>query len=173
MTGIVKGDTDNSHSALVLEELNEPSPEPISDRLKAMPKGISGMYGLILRRLGSKGGTWDHKMRQKLLLWVTLAQRPIKVPEMQYALVTIEGRKSFNPDVVVLPTAKQMIASCGPLLEVSSEDTLRFTHRTVKEFLLQPLDKLSEEARKDDNISSCIVKEREGHARMAITCGRA
>jgi hypothetical protein len=67
-------------SALVLEELNEPSPEPISDRLKAMPKGITGMYELILRRLGFKGGIWEHKMRQKLLLWVTLAQRPIKVP---------------------------------------------------------------------------------------------
>jgi hypothetical protein len=111
-------------------------------------------------------------MRQKLLLWVTLAQRPIKVPEMQYAWVTIEGRKSFNPDVVVLPTAKQMVASCGPLLEVSNEDTLRFTHRTVKEFLLQPLDKLSEGARKDEKITSCMVNKGEGHTKMAITCGR-
>jgi hypothetical protein len=155
-----------------LEELNEPSPEPISDRLKAMPKGITGMYELILRRLGSKGGTWEHKMRQKLLLWVTLAQRPIKVPEMQYAWVTIEGRKSFNPDVVVLPTAKQMVASCGALLEVSNEDTLRFTHRTIKEFLLQPLHKLSEEARKDEKITSCMVNEEEGRAKMAVTCGK-
>jgi hypothetical protein len=92
---------------------------------------------------------------------------------MQYAWVTIEGRKSFNPDVVVLPTAKQMVASCGPLLEVSNEDTLRFTHRTVKEFLLQPLDKLSEDGRKDEKITSCMVNEGEGHVKMAITCGRA
>jgi hypothetical protein len=170
---IFKENIYHSYSALVLEELNEPSPEPISDCLKAMPKGITGMYELILCRLGSKGGIWDHKMRQKLLLWVALAHRPIKVPEMQYAWVTIEGRKSFNPDVVVLPTAKQMVASCGPLLEVSNEDTLRFTHRTVKEFLLQPLDKLSEDARKDEKITSCMVNEGEGHAKMAITCGKA
>jgi hypothetical protein len=111
-------------------------------------------------------------MRQKLLLWATLAYRPIRVPEMQYAWVTIEGKKSFNPDVVVLPTVKQMVASCGPLLEVSNEDTLRFTHRTVKEFLLQPLDKLSEDACKDEKIMSCMVNEREGHAKIAITCGR-
>jgi hypothetical protein len=155
----------------VLEELNEPSPEPISDRLKAMPQGITGMYELILRRLGSKGGKWDHKMRQKLLLWVTLAYRPLKVAEMQYAWVTIEGKKSFNPDVVALPTAKQMVASCGPLLEVSSEDTLRFTHRTVKEFLLQSLDMLSEDARKNEKITSCMVNEKDGHARMSMTCG--
>ncbi|PVF92910.1 hypothetical protein CPB86DRAFT_145103 [Serendipita vermifera] len=158
------------YAALVLEELNEPSPEPISERLKTMPKGITGMYELILSRLGSKGSTWEHKMRQKLLLWVTLAQRSIKVPEMQYAFATIEGRKSFDPDVVVLPSAKQMLSSCGSLLEVSKEDELRFTHRTVKEFLLQPLEKLSEDARKNENITSCMVDEAEGHASMAITC---
>jgi hypothetical protein len=164
--------TQDLYLALVLEELNEPSPEPISDRLKAMPKGITGMYELILLRLGSKGGTWEHKMRQKLLLWVTLAYRPIKVPEMQYAWITIEGRKSFDPDVVVLPTAKQMVASCGPLLEVSNDDELRFTHRTVKEFLLQPLDNLSEHSRKDERVVSCMVNEAEGNARMTMTCGK-
>jgi hypothetical protein len=165
-------DTDESQLALVLEELNEPSPEPISDRLKAMPKGITGMYELILLRLGSKGSTWEHKMRQKLLLWVALAYRPVTVPEMQYACVTIEGRKSFDPKVVVLPTVKQMIASCGPLLEVSGENELRFTHRTVKEFLLQPLDKLSEASRKDERVVSCMVNEPEGRAVMTMTCGK-
>ncbi|PVF92909.1 hypothetical protein CPB86DRAFT_877537 [Serendipita vermifera] len=158
------------YAALVLEELNEPSPEPIAKRLQAMPKGITGMYELILRRLGSKGSSWEHKMRQKLLLWVTLANRPLKVPEMQYAYITIEGDKSFNPDVVVLPTAKQMLVSCGPLLEVTSEDELRFTHRTVKEFLLQPLDKLSEIARSDERVTSCMVDEAEGHALIAMAC---
>jgi hypothetical protein len=111
-------------------------------------------------------------MRQKLLLWVALAYRPIKVPEMQYACVTTEGRKSFDPDVVVLPTIKQMLASCGPLLEVSNEDELRFTHRTVKEFLLQSVDKLSEGARRDEKITSCMVNEGEGHASMTVTCGK-
>ncbi|PVF91343.1 hypothetical protein CPB86DRAFT_802887 [Serendipita vermifera] len=156
--------------ALVLEELNEYSPEPISKRLQTMPKGISGMYELILGRLGSKGGVWEHKMRQKLLLWVALAYRPVKLGEMQYACATIEGDKSFDPDVVVLPTAKQMLAACGPLLEVTSSDELRFTHRTVKEFLLQPLDKLSEIARNDERVTSCMVNEAEGHARMTMTC---
>jgi hypothetical protein len=137
-----------------------------------MPKGITGMYELILRRLGSKGNPWEHTMRRKLLLWVTLAARPIKVSEMQYACVTIEGRKSFNPDGVVLPTVKQMIALCGPLLEVYDQNQLRFTHRTVKEFLLQPLDKLSEHSRTDERVTSYLVNEAEGNVWMAMTCGR-
>jgi hypothetical protein len=157
--------------ALVLEELNEPSPEPINERLKTMPKGITGMYELILRRLGSKGNEWEHTMRRKLLLWVTLAHRPVKVSEMQYACVTIEGRKTFNPDVVILPTIKQMKGWCGPLLEVFDEDQLRFTHRTVKEFLLQPVDKLSEASHGDEKVMSCMVNPAEGNAWMAMTCG--
>jgi hypothetical protein len=158
-------------SALVLEELNELSPKPITERLKAMPKGITGMYELILRRLGLKGGEWEHTMRRKLLLWVALANRPIKVSEMQYACVTMEGEKTFDPDVVVLPTIKQMIGCCGPLLEVFDEDQLRFTHRTVKEFLLQPVDKLSEASRGDEKVMSCMVNESEGNAWIAMTCG--
>jgi hypothetical protein len=159
-------------SALVLEELNEPSPKPITDRLKAMPKGITGMYELILRRLGSKGNEWEHTMRRKLLLWVALANRPVKVSEMQYACVTIEGEKTFDPDIVVLPTVKQMIGWCGPLLEVFDEDQLRFTHRTVKEFLLQPIENLSEVSRGDEKVTSCMVNEAEGNAWMAMTCGK-
>jgi hypothetical protein len=159
--------------ALVLEELNEPSHELITDRLKAMPKGISGMYELILRRLGSKGSPWEQKIRRKMLVWVTLANRPIKVSEMQYACVTFEGNKKFDPDLVVLPTAKQMLGCCGPLVEVFNEDQLRFTHRTVKEFLLQPLDKLSEHSREDERVVPCMVNEAEGNAWMAMTCGKA
>jgi hypothetical protein len=161
----------NQQSALVLEELNEPSPDPIVDRLKAIPQGITGMYERILRRIISMGTDSEHKMRRRLLVWVTLGNRPIKLAEMQYACVTREGQKPFDPDVVVLPTVKQMLASCGPLLEVYDKNRLRFTHRTVKEFLLQPLDRLSEESRKDKRMASCMVNEAEGHAWMAITCG--
>ncbi|PVF92433.1 hypothetical protein CPB86DRAFT_829994 [Serendipita vermifera] len=158
------------YAALVLEELDELSPIPIIERLKAMPKGITGMYELILRRLGSKGSLWEHEMRRKVLLWVALAERPITVAEMQYACVTIEGEKSFNPDVAVLPTDKRMLASCGPLLEIDDQGRLHFTHRTVKEFLLQPLDKLSEQSRDDERVTSYMVDEVEGRAWMAMTC---
>jgi hypothetical protein len=155
----------------VLEELDEPSPDPIRERLMAMPKEITGMYERILGRISSKGTDREHKMRRRLLVWVTLGNRPIKLAEMQYACVTLEGEKSFSPAAVVLPTVKRMLASCGPLLEVYDKDRLRFTHRTVKEFLLQPLDKLSEESRKDERVASCMVNEAEGYAWMALTCG--
>ncbi|KAA8893231.1 hypothetical protein FN846DRAFT_550090 [Sphaerosporella brunnea] len=159
------------YAALVLEELNEPSPVEISKRLQTMPKGISGMYELILRRLGSKGSDWDLEMRRRLLMWVTMAFRPVTVAEMQYACVVVDGYKSFDPDQVVLPSEKQMLTCCGSLLEVFDGNKLRFTHRTVKEFLLQPLEKLSEVARPDKRVTRCmVVHEGEAHASMAVTC---
>jgi hypothetical protein len=162
----------NSILALVLEELNEPSDEDIADRLKAMPKGVSGIYERILRRLGSKGTASEHKMRRKLLVWVALAIRPITVSEMQYACITRDGGKHFEPDSCILPNVKKMIECCGHLIEVFNNNQLRFTHRTVKEFLLQPLDKLSELSRRDEAVTSCMVNEVDGHAWITMTCGR-
>ena len=155
----------------MLEELNEPSPVSISERLRTMPKGITGMYELILGRLGSKGSEWEQEMRRKLLMWVTMAFRPLTVAEMQYACMTVEGDKSFDPEEIVLPTKQQMLASCGSLLEVFDDDKLRFTHRTVKEFLLQPLEKLSQESRQNERVSSCMVDEGEAHASITLICG--
>jgi hypothetical protein len=74
-------------------------------------------------------------------MWVTMAFRPVTVAEMQYACMIVDGNKSFDLDQVVLPSQKQMLACCGSLLEVFDGNKLRFTHRTVKEFLLQPLEK--------------------------------
>jgi hypothetical protein len=80
-------------------------------------------------------------MRRRMLMWVTMAFRPVTVAEMQYTCMIVDGNKSFDPDQVVLPSQKQMLACCGSLLEVFDGNKLRFTHRTVKEFLLQPLEK--------------------------------
>ncbi|KAF8242724.1 hypothetical protein K440DRAFT_564475, partial [Wilcoxina mikolae CBS 423.85] len=151
--------------------LNEPSPIRISERLRTMPKGITGMYELILRRLGSKGSEWELQMRRKLLMWVAKAFRPLTVAELQYACMTVPGDKSFDPEEIVLPTKQQMLTSCGSLLEVYGNDELRFTHRTVKEFLLQPLEKLSELSRQDDRVLSCMVNEGEAHAYITMNCG--
>jgi hypothetical protein len=158
--------------ALILDELDEPSPQPIKKRLKEMPRGITGMYELILHRLGSKGGLWEHNMRRKLLLWTALCNRPVTITEMQYACVTPDGEKSFDPKTVALPTAKQMMVSCNPLLEVYDTDRLRFTHRSVKQFLLQSPQQLSPEFRKDEKVTSCLINKDEGNALIAMTCGR-
>jgi hypothetical protein len=103
---------------------------------------------------------------------VTLSHRPVTVVEMQYVCVTSEGHRSFDPDVVILPAVEQILTSCGGLVAMVNEDQLRFTRHTVREFLLQPLYELSEDSRRDERVTSCMVDEAEGHAWMAMTCGK-
>jgi hypothetical protein len=90
---------------------------------------------------------------------------------MQYACATMDGEKSFDPDDVILASQEQILQSCGSLLEIFDGDKLRFTHRTVKEFLLHSPEKLSPESLQDGRLLSCLVTEPETHAAMARTCG--
>jgi len=165
----------NPNVALVLEELEIPSSEKVSDRLRAMPKGISGMYELMLRRLGSNGNEKELVMRKRILLWTTMAFEPIPVLGMQAACAAVDGDKSFDLDDEILPTTRQMLTACGSLVAVFKDwrgnDVLRFTHRTVKEFLLQPKEKLSQDSINNPYVTSCLVDNPTAHASLALTCG--
>ena len=136
-----------------------------------MPKGITGMYELILQRLCSNGNEEEMHMRRRILHWVAMAERPFSVAEMQYACATVDGEKSFDPNVVILPSQQLILQSCGSLLEIFDGDKLRFTHRTVKEFLLHSPEQLSPDSLQDERLLSCLVTEPETHATMARTCG--
>jgi hypothetical protein len=140
-----------------------------------MPKGISGMYELMLRRLGANGNEKELEMRKRILLWITTTFTPIYVLEMQAACAAVDGDKSFDLDEVILPTTRQILTTCGSLVAVfkgeADDDALRFTHRTVKEFLLQSKEKLSEDSKNNPYVTSCLVDIRPAHASLALTCG--
>ena len=125
-----------------------------------MPKGIEGMYNLIIDRLYTRRkGSEEVAMFQNMLSWMVVAPTPITVCQMQWMLITSPG-KDFDPTGIVLPSDELMREFCGSLIElvdadesdISSDDSssdageresttqhdnrqIRFTHRTVKEFL--------------------------------------
>ena len=152
------------------------------ERLASMPKGIEGMYTLIVERLYTrcKGNEEEAVMFQNMLSWMVVAPVPITVSGMQWMLITTPG-KDFDPAGIVLPSAELMQERCGSLIELvdadesigSSDDSIfikynsnnfdesddssnnsivdaaeeelttendnrqiRFTHRTIKEFLI-------------------------------------
>jgi len=131
----------NEPSALLLEELKKPSRKNISDWLKSIPRVLTGMYQVILERLDSNGDEEKKQMRERILLLVAMALRPIKVSEMQYACVTEDGEECFDPEDKTLLSKEEMLEACGSLVVISDEDVLRFSHSTVKEFILQPQEK--------------------------------
>jgi hypothetical protein len=117
-----------------------------------MPKGISGMYELMLVRLGprktqeeielfgAKEDIYDEdeerEMRKTILLWIVMAKRPLRV-EVQYAIAT-EADSTFDPNTVILPEPKDILKCCDSLVEMYDENDevyLRFTHLTVSNLL--------------------------------------
>ena len=168
----------------MLEELSQPSRKKISERLRMMPKGIIGMYELMLQRLGPRKnedeiqrfGPMEESendeeilhIRKRALMWVAMVREPVRVCEMQYACATVDGDTSFDPHDVSLPSEEQLLKSCGSLVEIFDGDKLRFTHLTVKEFLLLPPETLLQ---RDERITSVLVDPATAHASIAFTCG--
>ncbi|KAA8902942.1 hypothetical protein FN846DRAFT_954798 [Sphaerosporella brunnea] len=170
------------YAALVLAELNQPSRKNLSERLKMMPKGIIGMYELILRRLGPrkdaeeiqlfgpKDENEDEKeslhIRKRVLTWVAMGRRPMRVCEMQYACATVDGA-TFDPSTVSLPSKEDILNACGSLVEIFDGDKLRFTHLTVKEFLLLAPTAFSLQ---DQRVADVLIDTGTAHASIAFTC---
>jgi hypothetical protein len=98
-----------------------------------------------------------------------MAYRPVTVDEMAYACATKDGEKDFDPNEKILATTKEMLTACGSLIEIFDGDKVRFTHLTVKEFLFQPPKILHNQ---DEVIRTYLIQRQEGHASMALTCGK-
>jgi hypothetical protein len=154
------------YAALMLEELQVPSKQKITNIIKKMPKGLYGMYEAILLRLDWSEQTAE--LRREILMWITMAKRPVTVAEMAYAYGTVAG-EDFDPEEITLADRTQMLNACGSLVEIFDGDKLRFTHLSVKEFLLQSSDKLGT---RDERIISCLVDPRKAHISIAEACGK-
>jgi hypothetical protein len=112
-----------------------------------MPEGISGMYELILKRLGPRKNQEEYElfgpksnddkdeeeMRRNVLQWIAMAQRPLTVEEMQYILATEEG-VPFDPSSIILPQKDDILKCCDSFVQIYNDEnreTLGFTHFTV------------------------------------------
>jgi hypothetical protein len=122
------------YAALMLLELSRPSNRKVTTILANMPTGLNGMYHLILRRLDPTYA----ELRKTILTWMTLAKRPIRVPEIAYAFAAGDSEEEFDPDDMIMIGREDILLACGCLVEIFNDDELRFTHFSIKEFLLQP-----------------------------------
>lgn len=160
------------YAALMINEPNTASRKNINNVLNNMPDGLNEMYELILLRLEERHPKKYLELRQRILLWIATAFRPVRVDEMAYACAVDDGEEDFKPAEKRLATKKDMLEACGSLIEVfkndSGNDELRFTHFTVKEFLLQPPGNLK---KVDEVIRKCLVDRDQCHVSMALTCG--
>ncbi|KAL2039046.1 hypothetical protein N7G274_008095 [Stereocaulon virgatum] len=117
-----------------LEELCEATSDThIRQILRDLPKGLAETYGRILEKLGNSG----KKCPPRVFRWIACAQRPLRLGELQevvgHELTDRSWRDATGTD------GDRLIRSCGALVCIDEDDqTVRFAHHTVLQFLLSP-----------------------------------
>jgi hypothetical protein len=86
-------------------------------------------YARIIERLKALGSQ-SNKRAIKILQWMVCARRPLRVAELQNALV-------FDEDNFVLTDENKLpetvVNICKPLIQRQSDSTVTFVHFTVQE----------------------------------------
>lgn len=129
------------YAGLMLEELQRTSHDrKVTEILESLPSGLSEMYALMLQRLPPELS----RLRNTTFMFISGAFRPVTVEEVAYANGVKPGEE-FNPQELLIATKEEILRACGSLVEVfesyvkdfkGTVEVLRFSHLTVKDFLL-------------------------------------
>jgi hypothetical protein len=106
----------------------------ISKRRKALgtlPTELHDTFGGVIERIQQSRGYAELGM--KVLLWLHLANRPLKLKELQHALAVEQGDTQFEVDNI--PPRKAILDCCLGLVLVDEETmTVRFVHYSLEEY---------------------------------------
>ncbi|KAI0420904.1 hypothetical protein F5X98DRAFT_311661 [Xylaria grammica] len=145
-------------------------------KLRSLPRELGGKDGFYRAMVNSlvekhKDNQEQQELGRRILAWVTFAERPVSITELQDALAAPSGPKSTDLSTYVLEKNRRnhldraILSSCGGLVEVRdlrSDQIVQLIHQTAREFLLHE-DKFAEPYR---------LEEFQGDMEIAIACGR-
>lgn len=157
------------YAALVLHELRENTDptKTVEEILSLMPSGLNGIYEWILSHLAAS----TLPSRRTILLWVALAERPLSVEEIGLACASpakFDLSKEFDPTKCVLMSGDRIRKACGPLIEITFKGEVRFTHFSVKEFLLNDSSNATSNPPMSTSVTECLIPDL-GLAHMMIS----
>jgi len=97
---------------------------------------LDNVYDQTLRRINEQSGDRS-RLGMEVLMWVSYAERPLRIDELRHALAVEMGATDF--DLENVPPQDTVLASCLGLAVVDSEtSTVRLIHYTLQEYLSQP-----------------------------------
>jgi len=95
--------------------------------------GLGDAYDATIERIKMQDGD-KSTLGMGALMWISHAERPLKVDELCYALAVELGSADFNPQN--LPSISTLLSCCQGLITVDKEaSTVRLIHFTLKEYL--------------------------------------
>ncbi|GBE88163.1 hypothetical protein SCP_1203930 [Sparassis crispa] len=109
--------------------------QSIREALRTLPRGLYPTYERILKRIEDEGEE-SALIAKKTLLWLVSALRPLKLVEVEEAIMIEVGSESLNDDARVLDK-HDILEICSSLVDYDdSTDIVSVSHYSVQEFLL-------------------------------------
>ncbi|RPB00500.1 hypothetical protein L873DRAFT_1679841, partial [Choiromyces venosus 120613-1] len=103
------------------------------EKLYQMGHSLSDAYTVTIERIKKQGGGRS-RSGMAALMWISLAKRPLKVPELCHALAVKVGAR--NLDSANVPSIQSILGCCLGLVIVDQEtSTVRLIHATLQEYL--------------------------------------
>ncbi|KAF8421774.1 hypothetical protein EV426DRAFT_188073 [Tirmania nivea] len=116
------------HIAMVLEQTTIFKRRKV---LTKLPTELHGTFKETIQRIQQSRG--HAELGMKVLLWLHLAYRPLKLTELQHALAVEKDDIQFEVDNI--PSRKIILDSCFGLVLIDEETmTVRFVHYSLKEY---------------------------------------
>lgn len=144
--------------SMVMNELKSPSRVEAWEHLSRLPLTLDAMYGWTIMQIPHE---W-RELSTKVLLWVTLAARPLSLAELVVALD--ERRLGLaGPE-----TVRDCINRCGQILRIAADDRVHLTHHSARDYLLERLE--SSPSFFKDCVELNPFNLKEGHKLIASIC---
>lgn len=145
---------------LQLDDLcDQKSDERILAVLDNLPQDLPQTFGRVLRRCAKRN---DIDVGRQIFRWAAVSKRPLTLAELREALATEPLQEDWKAERQMNDMEKA-VACCGNLIIVDEEEqTVHFTHSSVKQYLLSDaVDKL---------LRSYKVDLEEANADIGLVC---
>ena len=101
--------------------------------LETLPNNLYASFRSIITRIRECSNECQAELGIQVLMWIHLANRPLKLQELQHALAVEKDEMEFDPDNI--PSRKALLDCCLGLVVVDEEtSTARFVHYTLAEY---------------------------------------
>ncbi|PQE04769.1 hypothetical protein CJF30_00004577 [Rutstroemia sp. NJR-2017a BBW] len=143
--------------SLVAKALKSCRATEMKRKLDEFPPGLDELYGRMLLQIDVN----RRAIAAKILLWVVMAIRPLKLSELGVAIGIETGPLD---DFTLADVVRDHILSCGYFLTIKEDDEVGLIHQSAKDYLLRKT--------RDSNpeLEFFRVKEEVGNLEVARKC---
>jgi ankyrin repeat protein len=127
----------------------------VFDALKTLPSGLPAIYSRMLHGIPAQ----RRQTSSRILQWVAMAPRPLKLLEIAIAI----GLESSSSSISLEHAIMDEVTLCGSFLKVH-DSKVTLIHQSVQDYLLH------EKQHNNPVLEAFRVKPNEAHFEMAQTC---